>query len=99
MPPIAPNQKNTQASVRSEEHTSELQSRLHLVCRLLLEKKKKNRRTSYIAVPRNKNPTPLRKDTISCHFQRRSYHYRTTVRTQFETTCQSVSLCPRRNLP
>src|SRR2546422_6348613 len=26
----------------SEEHTSELQSRLHLVCRLLLEKKKKN---------------------------------------------------------
>src|SRR2546429_3332366 len=29
--------------VRSEEHTSELQSRLHLVCRLLLEKKKKYR--------------------------------------------------------
>src|SRR2546422_4582010 len=28
-------------SDRSEEHTSELQSRLHLVCRLLLEKKKK----------------------------------------------------------
>src|SRR2546429_4620389 len=28
------------AAVRSEEHTSELQSRLHLVCRLLLEKKK-----------------------------------------------------------
>src|SRR2546422_5300859 len=31
--------------VRSEEHTSELQSRLHLVCRLLLEKKKKNRQS------------------------------------------------------
>src|SRR2546429_6626229 len=29
------------SSTRSEEHTSELQSRLHLVCRLLLEKKKK----------------------------------------------------------
>src|SRR5256884_4022735 len=29
------------ACLRSEEHTSELQSRLHLVCRLLLEKKKK----------------------------------------------------------
>src|SRR2546429_2210473 len=29
------------AQGRSEEHTSELQSRLHLVCRLLLEKKKK----------------------------------------------------------
>src|SRR2546422_2223449 len=28
--------------LRSEEHTSELQSRLHLVCRLLLEKKKKS---------------------------------------------------------
>src|SRR2546422_4162303 len=31
---------------RSEEHTSELQSRLHLVCRLLLEKKKKTYLTS-----------------------------------------------------
>src|SRR2546422_7464371 len=30
---------------RSEEHTSELQSRLHLVCRLLLEKKKQNKRS------------------------------------------------------
>src|SRR2546422_11724762 len=29
---------------RSEEHTSELQSRLHLVCRLLLEKKKKRKK-------------------------------------------------------
>src|SRR2546429_2945769 len=31
----------SERSARSEEHTSELQSRLHLVCRLLLEKKKK----------------------------------------------------------
>src|SRR2546422_1291149 len=31
---------------RSEEHTSELQSRLHLVCRLLLEKKKNDRLAS-----------------------------------------------------
>src|SRR2546429_906658 len=31
----------TTSSIRSEEHTSELQSRLHLVCRLLLEKKKR----------------------------------------------------------
>src|SRR5690348_18210911 len=31
---------------RSEEHTSELQSPVHLVCRLLLEKKKKKRRTN-----------------------------------------------------
>src|SRR5687768_18090901 len=32
---------------RSEEHTSELQSRLHLVCRLLLEKKKKQKTEKY----------------------------------------------------
>src|SRR5687768_18235900 len=31
---------------RSEEHTSELQSRLHLVCRLLLEKKKKHQKNN-----------------------------------------------------
>src|SRR2546422_4375051 len=34
-------------SVRSEEHTSELQSRLHLVCRLLLEKKKQIQTITY----------------------------------------------------
>src|SRR3989449_7908877 len=35
---------------RSEEHTSELQSRLHLVCRLLLEKKKKitNKKSGHV---------------------------------------------------
>src|SRR2546422_4372852 len=33
--------RDGRARRRSEEHTSELQSRLHLVCRLLLEKKKK----------------------------------------------------------
>src|SRR5687768_18298877 len=33
---------------RSEEHTSELQSRLHLVCRLLLEKKKKKKKNNII---------------------------------------------------
>src|SRR6266436_8927059 len=32
--------RTTRPPLRSEEHTSELQSRLHLVCRLLLEKKK-----------------------------------------------------------
>src|SRR2546422_5442435 len=35
-------------TVRSEEHTSELQSRLHLVCRLLLEKKKKIKKHTII---------------------------------------------------
>src|SRR2546422_2179028 len=36
---------------RSEEHTSELQSRLHLVCRLLLEKKKHNTRGHVVSQP------------------------------------------------
>src|SRR2546422_6617673 len=36
----APGQNTQALQFRSEEHTSELQSRLHLVCRLLLEKKK-----------------------------------------------------------
>src|SRR2546422_2723504 len=39
-----PHQAPLDVGVRSEEHTSELQSRLHLVCRLLLEKKKKRRK-------------------------------------------------------
>src|SRR5687768_17917905 len=42
---------------RSEEHTSELQSRLHLVCRLLLEKKKKK-----------KNKTTERERTTMLHY-------------------------------
>src|SRR2546426_6527199 len=37
---------NQKAARRSEEHTSELQSPCNLVCRLLLEKKKKNKITS-----------------------------------------------------
>src|SRR5687768_18053665 len=37
---------------RSEEHTSELQSRLHLVCRLLLEKKKKKTKQTYYSIRR-----------------------------------------------
>src|SRR5437660_8376406 len=38
-------EKDRASGARSEEHTSELQSRGHLVCRLLLEKKKRKRRT------------------------------------------------------
>src|SRR5687768_17939549 len=37
--------KQHATQMRSEEHTSELQSRLHLVCRLLLEKKKRTKHT------------------------------------------------------
>src|SRR5687768_17821751 len=38
-------------AARSEEHTSELQSRLHLVCRLLLEKKKEDCKKSKTKLP------------------------------------------------
>src|SRR3712207_7539692 len=38
------------ASIRSEEHTSELQSRQYLVCRLLLEKKKKLSRSTTLII-------------------------------------------------
>src|SRR5437899_11815206 len=41
-PPLA-GEQHSRLLWRSEEHTSELQSLRHLVCRLLLEKKKKNR--------------------------------------------------------
>src|SRR2546422_1996951 len=44
LPPATPGGGRT--PFRSEEHTSELQSRLHLVCRLLLEKKKKKRKNN-----------------------------------------------------
>src|SRR6266436_2270181 len=43
------------ARLRSEEHTSELQSRLHLVCRLLLEKKKTKISTLYISYNKKTN--------------------------------------------
>src|ERR1041385_9408926 len=44
---------------RSEEHTSELQSRLHLVCRLLLEKKKQKRHTLSIIAGASRGTTDL----------------------------------------
>src|SRR2546422_5491322 len=44
--------------MRSEEHTSELQSRLHLVCRLLLEKKKSTKAESVPWGPQRARPPP-----------------------------------------
>src|SRR2546421_9358836 len=57
-------------SVRSEEHTSELQSRSDLVCRLLLEKKKKNRYQIENSSHRMTNPkTPLvRENPLHANF-------------------------------
>src|SRR3712207_8730266 len=53
---------DVQADVRSEEHTSELQSRQYLVCRLLLEKKKNNLSTSVSLSILSHDTT-----TIDCH--------------------------------
>src|SRR5438067_10217512 len=50
---------------RSEEHTSELQSRFDLVCRLLLEKKKKKHNNKSKTTP-TKQPTILRSENTDC---------------------------------
>src|SRR3989449_1706991 len=50
---------------RSEEHTSELQSRLHLVCRLLLEKKKNKRHYLTIVYHIEGGSTEKRRTTIT----------------------------------
>src|SRR5262245_65102933 len=47
-PPLPPVTPIRFSSTRSEEHTSELQSLRHLVCRLLLEKKKKKNKQTHI---------------------------------------------------
>src|SRR5689334_24026862 len=57
------------AVVRSEEHTSELQSQFHLVCRLLLEKKKKKKQ--------NKNHTATGKLSISTNIHINKPHNNT----------------------
>src|SRR5438445_2265942 len=49
-----PNSTLSRANFRSEEHTSELQSRQYLVCRLLLEKKK----TRQVSELEREDPTP-----------------------------------------
>src|SRR3712207_7984408 len=46
---------------RSEEHTSELQSRQYLVCRLLLEKKKKRRVRRHATRTQARTPPPIRR--------------------------------------
>src|SRR2546422_7691431 len=55
---------------RSEEHTSELQSRLHLVCRLLLEKKKT---TTLVTIPSILDGAPTRQAA-----NREAEHQKTT---------------------
>src|SRR6185369_17349235 len=52
--PFPSNSRRKSRAERSEEHTSELQSHLNLVCRLLLEKKKKN---NYLSACKKKQKT------------------------------------------
>src|SRR3989442_1906617 len=68
---------------RSEEHTSELQSRPHLVCRLLLEKKKKKstRRT----------PAPIRRHTCITHRSSRDKAARPDEKSQFDAVPVALS--------
>src|SRR3989442_5467012 len=55
-------ERKTLPGLRSEEHTSELQSRPHLVCRLLLEKKKKQQPSRQ----RHARPTPPVSNSSKC---------------------------------
>src|SRR2546429_6257866 len=61
--PEVPFQVHAKFNDRSEEHTSELQSRLHLVCRLLLEKKK----TTILSTYRSFMPIPIRVTVATPH--------------------------------
>src|SRR6266571_7785008 len=51
--------------LRSEEHTSELQSHVKLVCRLLLEKKKKTNYSHFITIKNNNNISLLTQNTYN----------------------------------
>src|SRR4051812_49572745 len=55
------------AGVRSEEHTSELQSHVNLVCRLLLEKKKKRKQTKIGTGERTQDLTRMWQATNDWH--------------------------------
>src|SRR6202043_669834 len=57
--PLAPRLRPPHGALRSEEHTSELQSRPHLVCRLLLETKKSTRTVSTTEPPASLPSTRL----------------------------------------
>src|SRR2546422_4892220 len=72
---------STMSANRSEEHTSELQSRLHLVCRLLLEKKKTKK------INRKSRPKKRTREHV---WQIVSRRYRRNDRTVVDCECQSL---------
>src|SRR5438552_13800937 len=59
---------NISTGARSEEHTSELQSPDHLVCRLLLEKKKKNQKKIHRLDIHLKHAIYIIKSAYACHY-------------------------------
>src|SRR5437762_10748328 len=64
-PPMAQAPKPTGVIGRSEEHTSELQSPMYLVCRLLLEKKKKKiKQTVYNTKKKHINKLEMQKNAL-----------------------------------
>src|SRR5438309_6315478 len=63
-----PRQPQLATEPRSEEHTSELQSQFHLVCRLLLEKKKKLQNTQYKTLPEQTSPAVVLKPRTHRHY-------------------------------
>src|SRR5690348_17358745 len=62
---LPPRRRSTRRA-RSEEHTSELQSPVHLVCRLLLEKKKKKPRNSANDIRRHECETDILYHDVTC---------------------------------
>src|SRR5688572_32724325 len=81
------NQKSVQLNIRSEEHTSELQSQSNLVCRLLLEKKKKKKKKTKKKKKKKKikntntKKNIRRKDQQSMHHQQNKKKMLTRVHT------------------
>src|SRR5690554_7339242 len=73
---------------RSEEHTSELQSRPHLVCRLLLEKKKKKKKTTKVLTKTKMITAPQNKTMTNSE---RTTKHRTTTKRQPTTVGKMVA--------
>src|SRR2546429_2325098 len=86
---------HTRAPTRSEEHTSELQSRLHLVCRLLLEKKNLQLRSKCPA-PAVRPPGGAGGESCTDAVHHRPYYRgsRSGLLTDRSLTCNKQSLSP-----
>src|SRR2546430_7385275 len=74
---------------RSEEHTSELQSQSNLVCRLLLEKKKKTKQSHTSNLNTSTKPSYIQCETASAHTSYTSY---TLCTTQLYTESRTVMI-------